>query len=95
MCVCVCVCVYVHVLVCVIKYVNLYILFCTILLNYPLRSTMSEYGYATLWDMGQNNGGSVPYMSVLIYKYIENKIIENTLRVFFTLSYHLWACDPN
>ena len=45
---CIYIYIYMHVLVCVIKYVNLYILFCTIVLNYPLRSTVSEFGCATL-----------------------------------------------
>jgi len=51
-------------------------------LNYPIRSTVSEFGYDTLWDMDEYNRGSVPYLSVPRYKYIENKIIEHALRVF-------------
>ena len=66
-----------------IQYANLCILFCTIVLNYPIRSTVSEFGYDTLWDMDEYNRGSVPYLSVPRYKYIENKIIEHALRVFW------------
>jgi hypothetical protein len=87
-----------------IRYVNLYILFCTIMLNYPLRSTMLEFRYATLWDVGEYIRGSVPYLSVPryihtyiyidIYIYWKQNLRKYTLR-FLTLSCRLWACDPN